>query len=169
MKYFLSKIYWKLFLLIKYCPYNYCSLLRIFLCKNLFKSLGRNCHITDGVTLSNPKNISFGQRVSVHQYSLLDASEEIIIGNNVGIGSHVSIITSSHNFNDKNIQIKQQGINSKKIIISDNVWIGTGVTILQGVTIGKNSIIGAKSLVNKDIPENVIAFGVPCKVKINRA
>lgn len=168
MKFFLLKFYWKLFLLIKYCPFNYCSFLRMFLCKNLFKSMGNNSHLADGVTLSNPKNISFGQRVSVHQYSLLDAQEEIIIGNNVGIGTHVSIITSSHNFNDNNIPIKEQGTNAKKIIISDNVWIGNGVTILQGVTIGENSIIGAKSLVNKDIPKNVIAFGIPCKVIKNR-
>lgn len=164
MNFFLLKIYWKLLLLIKYCPYNCCSFLRMFFCKNLFKSMGNNCHLTDGVTLSNPKNISFGQRVSVHQYSLLDAQEEIIIGNNVAIGSHVSIITSSHNFNDNNAPIKEQGTNAKKIIVSDNVWIGNGVTILQGVTIGENSIIGAKSLVNKDIPKNVVAFGIPCKV-----
>ena len=44
------------------------------------------------------------------------------------------------------------------------MWLGTGVTILKGITIGKNSIIGAQSLVNKDIPADVIAAGVPCKI-----
>ena len=50
------------------------------------------------------------------------------------------------------------------IVIEDNVWIGAGVHIMGGVTIGRNSVIGAGSVVTKDVPENVIAAGVPCKV-----
>ena len=164
MKILLSKIYWKIFLVIKYCPFNFCFYLRRHICKQLFKSFGNDCFLTDSITISDPKNISFGNRVSVHQYSLFDSTDEIIIGNKVAIGSHCSFITSSHNFDDINIAIKDQGIKAKKISISDNVWISNGVTVLQGVEIGKNSIIGAKSLVNKDIPENVIAAGVPCKI-----
>ena len=53
---------------------------------------------------------------------------------------------------------------AKLITIENNVWIGTGSTILAGVTIGDNSVIGAGSVVKKDIPSNVIAVGVPCKV-----
>ena len=168
MKNLLSKIYWKIFLLIKYCPFNFCLYLRRYICKKIFKSFGDDCFLTDSITISNPKNISFGNRVSVHQYSLFDSTDEIIIGDKVAIGSHCSFITSSHNFNQLNIAIKDQGINAKKILIPDNVWISNGVTVLQGVKIGKNSIIGAKSLVNKDIPENVIAAGVPCKILRNR-
>lgn len=50
------------------------------------------------------------------------------------------------------------------IVIEDNVWIGAGVHIMGGVTIGRNSVIGAGSVVTKDVPGNVIAAGVPCKV-----
>ena len=167
LKNFMKKIYWKILLLIKNCPFNSCLYLRRFLCKNLFKKFGKNCFLTDLITISNPGNISLGDRVSIHQYSLLDATAEIRIGNKVAIGSHSSFITSSHNFDNQDVPIKDQGINSKEIEISDNVWIGSGVTVLQGVKIGKNSIIGAKSLVNKNVPENVIAVGVPCKILKN--
>ena len=53
---------------------------------------------------------------------------------------------------------------AKPIVVGNNVWIGTGATILAGVTIGDNSVIGAGSVVTKSIPSNVIAVGVPCKV-----
>ena len=56
------------------------------------------------------------------------------------------------------------GCYSKPITIGDNVWVGAGVHIMGGVTIGKNSIIGAGSVVTTDIPENVIAAGVPCRI-----
>ena len=83
---------------------------------------------------------------------------------NVSIGNSVKFITSSHKFLDQYDLIKNQGVTTKPIIVEDNVWIGCGVTILQGVKISKNSIIGANSLVNKDIPQDSIAAGVPCKV-----
>ena len=53
---------------------------------------------------------------------------------------------------------------AKPITLADNIWIGADVTILPGVTIGEGSIIGAKSLVSKDIPSGVMAFGNPCRV-----
>ena len=56
------------------------------------------------------------------------------------------------------------GCYARPIVIEDNVWIGAGVHIMGGVTIGRNSVIGAGSVVTKDVPENVIAAGVPCKV-----
>jgi maltose O-acetyltransferase len=60
--------------------------------------------------------------------------------------------------------ITMGGCYAHPIVIEDNVWIGAGVHIMGGVTIGRNSVIGAGSVVTKDVPENVIAAGVPCKV-----
>ena len=62
------------------------------------------------------------------------------------------------------IKKKNGAYNKILITIEDNVWIGANVVVLTGVKIGKNSVIGAGSVVTKDIPENVIAFGSPCKV-----
>jgi acetyltransferase-like isoleucine patch superfamily enzyme len=82
---------------------------------------------------------------------------EIRIGNNVLCGAN-AIITDSDWHLDRSNSLP------KPVIIEDNVWIGVNTTILKGVTIGENSIIGANSLVLSNIPANVIAGGVPCKV-----
>jgi len=72
--------------------------------------------------------------------------------------------TSSHNFNNKNLYIQDQGHTSSDITISDNCWIAANVTILGGVEIGKGSVIGAGAVVTKNIPEYSIAAGAPAKV-----
>ena len=87
----------------------------------------------------------------------IGAAREIIIGNNVLCGAN-SIIT------DTDWHSGRSNTLPKTVIIEDNVWIGVNTTILKGVTIGENSIIGACSLVVKDIPPNVIAGGNPCRV-----
>ena len=80
------------------------------------------------------------------------------IGNNVSMSFKNVIITSTHDVNDFNSVI------GKPITIGNNVWITTNCTILGGVTIGDNTIIGAGSVVTKDIPANVFAAGNPCRV-----
>lgn len=164
MRSILKKIIRKLVLFIRYNPYNYAIKIRNYLYKSLFKSSGKNFNILDSVIINFPENISVGNKVSIHQFCYFDSQDEIVIGSNVSIGNSVKFITSSHKFLDKDDLIKNQGVTTKSIIIEDNVWIGCGVTILQGVKISKNSIIGANSLVNKDIPQDSIAAGVPCKV-----
>ena len=160
----LKKIIRKLILFIRYNPYNYSIKIRNYFYKYLFKSSGNNFNILDSVVINFPENISIGNKVSIHQFCYFDSQDEIIIGSNVSIGNSVKFITSSHKFLDQDDLIKNQGVTTKPIIVEDNVWIGCGVSILQGVKISKNSIIGANSLVNKDIPQDSIAAGVPCKV-----
>ena len=72
--------------------------------------------------------------------------------------------TSSHNFNNKEIYIQDQGHTSGNITIEDNCWIAANVTILNNVRIGNGSVIGAGAVVTKNIPKNSIAVGVPAKV-----
>lgn len=74
------------------------------------------------------------------------------------VGKYVTI--GSGTYSNMNLTL----IDDWKITIGDNVWLGANVIVLPGVTIGENSVIGAGSVVTKDIPANVIAFGVPCKV-----
>ena len=87
----------------------------------------------------------------------IGAATEIRIGNNVLVGANAIITDFDWHSDRSNTQ-------PQPVIIHDNVWIGVNTTVLKGVTIGQNSIIGANSLVVKDIPANVIAGGVPCKV-----
>jgi acetyltransferase-like isoleucine patch superfamily enzyme len=78
------------------------------------------------------------------------------------------VFSESHNFHDINRFINVQGETRQGVIIEDGVWVGADVTILDGVVVGNNSIIAAKSLVNKDIPAYSIAAGIPAKIIKNR-
>jgi len=94
---------------------------------------------------------------------VIGARESITIGNKVMVGANVLITDNDWHSMDPND--RENGIpESKPINIADNVFIGYSSSVLKGVSIGKNSIIGANSVVSRDIPENVIAAGNPCKV-----
>lgn len=110
----------------------------------------------------------YGFNIHLHGFCLLNYNCVILdtspvnIGNMVFIAPNCVIACSGHAIDP--IQ-RSQGIGtSKPITINDNVWIGASSTIIGGVTIGENSIIAAGSVVTRDIPDNVVARGVPCKV-----
>ncbi|MBD2139793.1 acyltransferase [Anabaena sp. FACHB-1237] len=86
------------------------------------------------------------------------------IGKNCMIASHCGIYANNHVFTDVSLPIKDQGVTRQGIIIEDNCWLGHAVTVLDGVTIGQGSIIGAGAVVKKNIPPYSIAVGVPAKV-----
>ena len=138
-------------------------------------TIGDSC-IFRSSNLSNLIGINHSNILSAHGKSMITignncgfsgvsigAFSSIKLGNNVRCGSNVLITDGNWHEND------YRSNPSRPIIIKDNVWIGEGVKILKGVTIGENSIIGMGSVVSKDIPENVVAAGNPCKVikKIN--
>ena len=99
-------------------------------------------------------------------------NQEIHIGNQVMIAPNVQIYTASHSVLPQERLIENWKGNShtffrtyaQPVVIEDNVWIGGGVVILPGVTIGKNTVIGAGSVVTRSIPANCVAVGNPCKV-----
>ncbi|MDD6808354.1 MAG: sugar O-acetyltransferase [Oscillospiraceae bacterium] len=108
------------------------------------------------------KNIKVGKMTYINTGCTILDTNTVSIGNNVLIAPNVSIFTAGHPI-DPEIR-KTSYEYALPITIEDNVWIGGNSIILPGVTIGKNSVIGAGSVVTKDIPENVIAVGNPCKV-----
>lgn len=88
---------------------------------------------------------------------------DIYLGNNVMFGPHVVLTTANHTIDP---ELRKKGYQyARDIVIEDNVWIGANVTVLPGVRIGENSVIGAGSVVTRDIPANVVAMGIPCRVK----
>ena len=130
--------------------------------KELFPSLGKR------ITLLAPVYVDYGMYTSIgddtfvnHNVYFMDGGT-ITIGNHCFIGPNCGFYTANHPLvaSDRNLGYEI----AKPIIIEDNVWIGADVTILPGVTIGKGSVIGAKSLVTKDVPANVVAYGNPCRV-----
>ncbi|WP_276359562.1 acyltransferase [Daejeonella sp. H1SJ63] len=144
-------------------------------------SIGTNTKITPGKNISIGDNftcfgndfffafdngtIEIGNNVSINYNVNVNSSQggQVIIGNDVLIASNVVIRTSSHVYLDMAQPIRTQGHKSGCINIHDDVWIGSNVTILPDVTIGKGSIIAAGSLVNKNVEEYSIYGGVPAK------
>ena len=110
-------------------------------------------------------NISVGDNFYAnHGLIILDAAK-VEIGDNVFIAPNCNIYTAYHPVDT--VQ-RNKGLEyANKVKIGNNVWIGGNVTILPGVTIGDNSTIGAGSVVTKDIPANVVAYGNPCRVAKN--
>ncbi|MBE9003506.1 acyltransferase [Fortiea sp. LEGE XX443] len=89
---------------------------------------------------------------------------DIKIGKHCLIAAHTGIYANNHNFTDPKKPIKYQGITCKGIVIEDDCWLGHGVKVLDGVTIGRGSVIGAGAVVTKDIPPFSVAVGVPAQV-----
>jgi len=107
--------------------------------------------------------IIIGDNVTINNAFSVECSSKVVIENDVLIGLNCSIIDNDGH----NLAIEKRSIGNPKtapVHIRQNVFLGSNVSILKGVTIGKNSIIGNGSVVTKDIPENVIAAGNPAKV-----
>ena len=107
-------------------------------------------------------NIHLGKNFySNHNLVILDANK-VEFGDNVFVGPNCGFYTSGHPLD---YEIRNKGLEyAKSIKVGNNVWIGGNVCVLPGVSIGDNVVIGAGSVVNKDIPSNCVAVGNPCKV-----
>ena len=130
------------------------------LLKKLFGSVGENVWIVPPLTAAVGKYVSIGDGTYANMNLTLIDDWKITIGKNVLIGPNVTLSTTGHPVHPKH---RMDGMYSFPVTIEDNVWIGANVVVLPGVTIGENSVIGAGSVVTKDIPANVVAFGSPCK------
>jgi galactoside O-acetyltransferase len=112
--------------------------------------------------------IEIGENSTLNEFCTIHASGGVKIGNGVRTGPHTVFVTVHHNFERLDVPIWTQGTRGKPIVIEDDVWIGAHCTIIGGVRIGAHSVIGAHSLVTKDIPPYSVAYGVPCKVRRSR-
>ena len=112
--------------------------------------------------------LTMGEHSSIGPYGYIGCSGKISIGKNVMLGPKCSIFAENHVFSDKESSIKSQGVKQKGVTIEDDCWIGSNVTILDGVTIGKGSVIGAGTLVTKDIPAGSIVVDKRIKNIRNR-
>lgn len=136
--------------------------------KNL--TTGYHCRL-ESYCERGEQSLIFGDNIQINDFVHISALEEVRIGNNVLIASKVFITDLEHGsyIGDENDSVpssvvKDRTLSSKKVIIEDNVWLGEHVSVLPGVTIGENSIIGANSVVTKSIPPNSIAVGCPARV-----
>jgi acetyltransferase-like isoleucine patch superfamily enzyme len=122
--------------------------------------INRNCML-----LAKAGPIRIGKRTSLGSNSMIVSMENVEVGEAVLTGGACNISGGSYHYEAWETPVMDQGAYSKgPIRIGNNAWFGTAVVVLDGVTIGDGAVIGACSLVNKAIPKNAIAFGVPAKV-----
>lgn len=134
--------------------------------KKILGSIGENVIVIPPLTLLRGNKVSIGDNSYINSNLNLIDDYTINIGKYCLIAPNVTITTTGHPIDP---ELRKTKMYSFPVNIGDNVWIGIGAIILPGISIGKNTVIGAGSVVTKDIPEDVVAFGNPCKVirKIN--
>ena len=133
------------------------------LMEKMFAEIGKDCYIEPPLRANwGGHFVHLGDRVYSNFNLTLVDDTDIYIGSYTMIGPNVVIATACH---PEEPQLRRARLQyNKPVVIGENVWIGSGAIILPGVTIGDNSIVGAGSVVTRDIPANVVAVGNPCRV-----
>lgn len=128
-------------------------------------SISSFCRIVCSTDISSPGiGITIGRNVGIGEFSSLGGSGGLYIGDNTIIAQYFSAHPENHMFDDINKPIRFQGAKRDPIKIGSGCWIGAKVTVLAGVTIGNNCVIGAGAVVTTDIPDYTIAVGNPARV-----
>lgn len=137
--------------------------LRQELLKEIFAEIGKECTVETPLNSNwGCKHVHLGNGVYVNSNATFVDDEHIYIGDNCLIAPNVVFSTSGHPILP--ILREHHYVYNLPIHIGKNVWIGSGAQIMPGITIGDDSVIGAGSVVTTDIPSNVVAYGVPCRV-----
>ena len=142
---------------------NVYKAIRLFFAKRMLNECGK------GVSIENQCYIGTGRHIKIGDYSGIGErcylQGQITIGNYVVMAPEVIVLTSNHKFNDPSKLMRFEGNQDMDpVIIEDDVWIGTRVIILPGIKIGKGSVIGAGSVVTKDVEPYSIVAGNPAKL-----
>ncbi len=129
-------------------------------------SIGERVIIMDHTRIMAKRGgeILIGNNVNIGRYCIISSWYKIVIEDNVLFSSMIWITDHQHEFDLRSPVNHSNSNNLKPIIIKSGTWIGNKVTIMQGVTIGKNCVIGANSVVTKNIPDGCVAAGVPAKI-----
>lgn len=128
-------------------------------------NIGKNSRICLGTSISNCNNVYIGENTYINGGVLhAGKNSKIVIGDNCLISYNVHLRTSSHNYKNKNILIREQGNFEKNIIIGNDVWIGYGVQILPEITVGDGAVLAAGAVVIRDVEKYTVVGGVPARV-----
>jgi acetyltransferase-like isoleucine patch superfamily enzyme len=127
-------------------------------------TIGKNCDIHPyAMLLAQGGDIRIGDHCSVNPFTIIYGLGGTSIGNGVRIAAHCVIVPENHNRGSDAVPLYKSGSSKIGIIVEDNVWIGSGVRVLDGVRIGRNSVIGAGSVVTRSVPPDSTAVGVPAR------
>lgn len=137
--------------------------LRKFLAARIFKKTGEIFKVHSDVDFGTGVLVEIGENSSLNKGAWI--GNDTVIGDDVMMGPYVVMLSGSHNFEDVTVPMTKQGAPPRKpIIVGNDVWIGTRSIILPGVRIGNHVIIGAGSVVTKDVPDWAIVAGNPARI-----
>lgn len=128
------------------------------LLRQLFPTMGEASRVKTPITVVRANNVKIGKRVIIMNGCLMMSAGGITIDDDAQIAANVQLISNNHDLNDRMV------ITCKPVHICRRAWIGAGATILPGVTIGENSVVGAGSVVTHDVEPNTIVAGNPARV-----
>lgn len=132
-------------------------------------SIGDFCKVVISTSLNHlGSHIHIGNNVGIGEYAYLGGAGGLSIGDDCIIGQYFSCHPENHCYDQLDIPIRLQGVSRKGIRIGANCWIGSKVTILDGVTLGKGCVVAAGAVVNRSFPDNSIIGGVPARLLRNR-
>lgn len=130
---------------------------------SLAKHVGKNVAVFPCVFFEHVDRLSIGDNVSIHQMCYIDACGGIDIGNDVSIAHRTTVLSSNHAHGAAGVPIKYQGMVPAKTTIDDNVWIGCSATVLAGAHIHSGAVVGANSVVTKDVASDTVVVGNPAR------
>lgn len=144
-----------------YVPYSFKSqAIRAYLVRGFVVKCGKDVKIESGALIS-PK-VEIGNRSQIGENARIRSN--VFMGDDILMAPNVQLISANHNFDRLDIPIVDQGFTQGKIVIKDDVWIGTNVLVMPNVTINSHAIIAAGSVVTKDVPVNAIVAGIPARI-----
>lgn len=119
-----------------------------------------------GVVLSTSRSgrIELGDNVYIGEYGVVTSNAAVHIASDTIIAPHANVVDFNHGFADADTPVLRQPVQAEPIHIGRDVWLGAGVTVLKGVTIGDRAVIGAAALVRRDVPDRAVAVGAPARV-----
>jgi acetyltransferase-like isoleucine patch superfamily enzyme len=128
-------------------------------------TVGAFTQIAASGVISEPGEfVHIGARTAVGSHNIIWGQGGVTIGSDCLLGPHVVIVSENHVHNDPAVPIRSQGNARAPVDIGDDCWIGAGARIMMGVTLGRGSVVGAGSVVTRDVPEFSVVVGVPARV-----
>ncbi|MDQ3705912.1 MAG: acyltransferase [Chloroflexota bacterium] len=128
-------------------------------------TVARGCVIrSSSVLWTSSKGFVMGKNSSLGEYSFVGAAGGVRIGSNVLGGQRLSFHSENHNYEDATRPIREQGVRREGIVVEDDCWLGSGAIFLDGVRVGRGSVVAAGSVVTRSVPAYSIVAGVPAKV-----
>lgn len=136
--------------------------IRGFFARGMFKKCGKNINIDHGAFFASGRDIELGDNSGIGINCRVTGP--LTIGNDVMMAPNVTIVTQNHETSDLTIPMRLQTADKHKVTIGNDVWIGTNVIILPGITVGNGVIVAGGAVVTKDVPDYAIVGGNPARI-----